>query len=137
MDAYFHIPISHKFHHFLRLVWADKVYSFKAMPFGLAIAPLVFTRIFQTVVSYLHTQAVLIHSYLDDSLIKNHCRSLLEEHTNLSILLLLRLGFLISWEKSEIIPSQSFNFLGEHFRTDLGLVLPPEEKVIKVTRYVS
>ena len=137
MDAYFHIPISHKFRHFLRLVWADKVYSFKAMPFGLAIAPLVFTRIFQTVVSYLHTQAVLIHSYLDDSLIKNHCRSLLEEHTNLSILLLLRLGFLISWEKSEIIPSQSFNFLGEHFRTDLGLVLPPEEKVIKVTRYVS
>ena len=29
MDAYFHIPISHKFRHFLRLVWADKVYSFK------------------------------------------------------------------------------------------------------------
>ncbi|VDI53085.1 Hypothetical predicted protein [Mytilus galloprovincialis] len=137
VDAYFHIPISHKFRHFLRLVWADKVYSFKAMPFGLAIAPLVFTRIFQTVVSYLHTQAVLIHSYLDDSLIKNHCRSLLEEHTNLSILLLLRLGFLISWEKSEIIPSQSFNFLGEHFRTDLGLVLPPEEKVVKVRQLVN
>ncbi|VDI70967.1 Hypothetical predicted protein [Mytilus galloprovincialis] len=75
MDAYFHIPISYKFRYFLRLVWADKVYSFKAMPFGLAIAPLVFTRMFQTVVSYLHTQAVLIHSYLDDSLIKNHCRS--------------------------------------------------------------
>ncbi|CAG2187236.1 unnamed protein product [Mytilus edulis] len=91
----------------------------------------------ETVVSYLHTQAVLIHSYLDDSLIKNHCRSLLEEHTNLSILLLLRLGFLISWEKSEIIPSQSFNFLGEHFRTDLGLVLPPEEKVVKVRQLVN
>ncbi|CAG2195874.1 unnamed protein product [Mytilus edulis] len=91
----------------------------------------------RTVVSYLHTQAVLIHSYLDDSLIKNHCRSLLEEHTNLSILLLLRLGFLISWEKSEIIPSQSFNFLGEHFRTDLGLVLPPEEKVVKVRQLVN
>ena len=137
MDAYFHIPISHTYRHFLRLVWADKVYSLKAMPFGLAIAPLVFTRIFQTVVSYLHTEAVLIHSYLDDSLIKNHCRSLLEEHTNLSILLLLRLGFLISWEKSEIIPSQSFNFLGEHFRTDLGLVLPPEEKVVKVCQLVN
>ncbi|CAG2205223.1 unnamed protein product [Mytilus edulis] len=91
----------------------------------------------RTVVSYLHTQAVLIHSYLDDSLIKNHCRSLLEEHTNLSILLLLRLGFLISWEKSEIIPSQSFNFLGEHFRTDLGLVLPQEEKVVKVRQLVN
>ncbi|CAG2256894.1 unnamed protein product [Mytilus edulis] len=43
-------------------------------------------------------------------------------------------GFFISWEKSEIIPSQIFNFLGEPFRTDLGLVLPQEEKVVKVSQ---
>ncbi|VDI56241.1 Hypothetical predicted protein [Mytilus galloprovincialis] len=34
MDAYFHIPISHKFRHFLRLVWADKVYSFKVQGYA-------------------------------------------------------------------------------------------------------
>ncbi|VDH91324.1 Hypothetical predicted protein [Mytilus galloprovincialis] len=65
---------------FPETVWADKVYSSR-LAFCLAIAPLVLPRIFQTVVSYLHTQAVLIHSYLDDSLIKNHCRSLFWRNT--------------------------------------------------------
>ncbi|CAG2185712.1 unnamed protein product [Mytilus edulis] len=46
-------------------------------------------------------------------------------------------GFFDFMGKSEIIPSQSFNFLGEHFRTDLGLVLPPEEKVVKVRQLVN
>jgi hypothetical protein len=41
---------------------------------------------------------------------------------------LLDLGFLISWKKSQILPSQDFLFLGEHYRTDLGLIFPPEEK---------
>jgi hypothetical protein len=27
-----------------------------------------------------------------------------------------------------ILPSQDFLFLGEHYRTDLGLIFPPEEK---------
>jgi hypothetical protein len=45
------------------------------------------------------------------------------------IWLLLKLGFLISWKKSELVPSQDFIFLGEHYRTDLGLVFPPEEKI--------
>ncbi|VDI40423.1 Hypothetical predicted protein, partial [Mytilus galloprovincialis] len=138
MDAYFHIPISHKFRHFLRLVLGRQGLQFQGYAFWPGYCTPSFYQDFSDggVVIFI-LRAVLIHSYLDDSLIKNHCRSLLEEHTNLSILLLLRLGFLISWEKSEIIPSQSFNFLGEHFRTDLGLVLPPEEKVVKVRQLVN
>ena len=78
-DAYFHIPIAPPFRKFLRFVWDKKVYAFKTMPFGLSTAPLTFTRVFQTVTSYLHTRSVFIHSYLDDSLLKNQCSSLLEE----------------------------------------------------------
>jgi hypothetical protein len=40
----------------------------------------------------------------------------------------LYLGFLISWKKSQILPSQDFFVLGEHYRTDLGLIFPPEEQ---------
>jgi hypothetical protein len=63
-DAYFHIPISPKFRKFLRFVWEDRVYAFKAMPFGLSTAPLVFTRVFQEVVAHLHSQSILIHFFL-------------------------------------------------------------------------
>ena len=63
-DAYFHIPISPKFRKFLRFVGEDRVYAFKAMPFGLSTAPLVFTRVFQEVVAHLHSQSILIHFFL-------------------------------------------------------------------------
>jgi hypothetical protein len=38
---------------FLRFVWNNKVYQFLAVPFGLAVAPQVFTRVFQTVIAHL------------------------------------------------------------------------------------
>jgi hypothetical protein len=41
----------------------------------------------------------------------------------------LNLGFLISWKKSELTPSKNFLHLGEHYRTDLGLIFPPKEKI--------
>jgi hypothetical protein len=126
-DAYFHIPISPKFRKFMRFVWEDRVYAFKTMPFGLSTAPLVFTRIFQVVVAHLHSQSIFIHSYLDDSLLKNMSQ-FLRDHTHFVIGLLLKLGFLISWKKSELVPSQDFVLLGEHCRTDLRLVFYPEEK---------
>ena len=54
-DAYFHIPISLASRKFLRFVWNNNVYQFLAVPFGLAVAPQVFTRVFQTVIAHLHT----------------------------------------------------------------------------------
>ena len=69
-DAYFHCPISVAFRKYLRFVWDNKVFQFRALPFGLAIAPLVFTKIFQVVSAHLHTLSIQIHSYLDDSLVK-------------------------------------------------------------------
>ena len=127
-DAYFHIPISLATRKFLRFVWNNKVYQFLAVPFGLAVAPQVFTRVFQTVIVHLHTLSIQAHSYLDDSLLKEFDSEILSRHTFLFIRLLLDLGFLISWKKSQILPSQDFLFLGEHYRTDLGLIFPPEEK---------
>jgi hypothetical protein len=127
-DAYFHIPISLASRKFLRFVWNNKVYQFLAVPFGLVVAPQVFTRVFQTVIAHLHTLLIQAHSYLDDSLLKEFDSEILSRHTFLFIRLLLDLGFLISWEKSQILPSQDFLFLGEHYRTDLGLIFPPEEK---------
>ena len=128
-DAYFHIPISLASRKFLRFVWNNKVYQFLAVPFGLAVAPQLFTRVFQTVIAHLHTLSIQAHSYLDDSLLKEFDSEILSRHTFLFIRLLLDLGFLISWKKSQILPSQDFLFLGEHYRTDLGLIFPPRGKI--------
>jgi hypothetical protein len=129
-DAYFHISISLASRKFLRFVWNNKVYQFLAAPFGLAVAPQVFTRVF-------HTLSVQAHSYLDDSLLKEFDSEILSRHTCLFIRLLLDLGFLISWKKSQILPSQDFLFLGEHYRTVLGLIFPQRKNFSHFARKFS
>jgi len=44
---------------------------------------------------------------------------------------LMKLGFIPAREKSDIIMSQDFVFLGYRFRTDLGIVLPPFDKFFR------
>ena len=87
-----------------------KFFQFRAFPFGLAIAPLVFTKIVQIVSAHLHTLSNQNHSYLDDSLVKELNPDFLLSHTQTVLDLLLEIGFLISWKKSEVIPSQDFVF---------------------------
>ncbi|VDI57640.1 Hypothetical predicted protein [Mytilus galloprovincialis] len=124
-------PFPKTYRKYLRFVWNNKVFQFKALPFGLSTAPLAFTKIMQAAIAHLHSLSIQIHSYLDDSLLKEFCPIKLRVQTDLVINCFLSLGFLISWKKSEIIPSQDFVFLGEHFLTSVGLVLPPEEKFTK------
>jgi hypothetical protein len=80
--------------------------------------------------------SIQIHSYLDDSLIKELNPDILSSHTQTVIDILLELGFLISWKKSEVIPSQDFVFLGEYFRMDLGLVFPPEKEYLALRQFI-
>ena len=102
-DAYFHCPMSVAFRKYLRFVWDNTVFQLRALPFELAI-------IFQIVSAHLHTLSIHIHSYLDDSLVKELNPDILLSHIQTVIDLLLEIGFLFSWKKSEIIPSQYFVF---------------------------
>ena len=102
-DAYFHCPISVAFRKYLRFVWDNTVFQLRALPFELAI-------IFQIVSAHLHTLSIHIHSYLDDSLVQELNPDILLSHIQTVIDLLLEIGFLFSWKKSEIIPSQYFVF---------------------------
>ena len=43
-DAYFHVPIHHRHRRFLRFAFGGIAYQFHALPFGLALAPRVFTK---------------------------------------------------------------------------------------------
>jgi hypothetical protein len=86
------VPLGEKSDLNLSCLHSSRYIDHQTGPFGLPVAPQVFTRVFQTVMAHLHT---------------------------------LYLGFLISWKKSQILPSQDFFVLGEHYRTDLGLIFPP------------
>ena len=54
-DAYFHIPIHPKSRRYLRFHFMGKTYQFRALAFGLAPAPYVFSRIVKAVVKHFST----------------------------------------------------------------------------------
>ena len=69
-DTYFHIPIHEKSQHPLRFHVAGKTYQFWALPFGIATAPLEFSRVVKEVKLMLQNRGIRIHQYLDDWLLR-------------------------------------------------------------------
>jgi hypothetical protein len=68
-DAYLTIPIWHKHQKYLRFLWKDNMWEFACLPFGLASAPRVFTKLLKPVVAVLRQMGLRIIIYLDDILI--------------------------------------------------------------------
>ncbi|XP_077136845.1 uncharacterized protein LOC143793691 [Ranitomeya variabilis] len=72
-DAYYHLPIHQSHQQFLRVaVVIDgqiRHLQYRAMPFGLSIAPRVFTKLLLEVMSFLRLKDTLVIPYLDDLLI--------------------------------------------------------------------
>ena len=127
-DAYFHIPIARKSQKYLRFVVMGKVYQFCALPFGIAPAPLVFTRVMGVVAAYAHRQGILVHMYLDDWLIRSVIREKLLTDTEFMEELCIKLGLIVNLPKSSLIPLQDFVFLGIQFETIPFLCRPSEDR---------
>ena len=48
----------------------NEVFQFRALPFGLATAPVIFTRVMNVVAAYAHVQGIKVHMYLDNWLLR-------------------------------------------------------------------
>jgi len=68
-DAYWHVPIQESFRKFLGFCIKGKKFQFRAMPFGLNVAPLIFTRLTKSILKELRLKGVQVLVYLDDWLI--------------------------------------------------------------------
>ena len=68
-DAYQAVPIHEPDRKYLRFVWKGETFEFSTLPFGLASAPLVFTKLLKPVVAFLRQMGIRIMIYLDDILI--------------------------------------------------------------------
>ena len=80
--------------------------------FGLASAPCVFTKILKPIVGLLRKQGVRLVIYLDDILLMASTTETLTHHVELTVALLELLGFVVNYQKSQLNPVQSLEFLG-------------------------
>ena len=127
-DAYFVVPIWKGHRKYLRFLWKDTLLEFACLPFGLALAPRLFTKIMKPVVALLRRAGIRLIIYLDDLLFMHATQEGLREDMATARYLLENLGFVINLEKSVFVPTQKLEFLGFVINTiDMILVLPDDK----------
>lgn len=127
-DAYLTVPVCIAHQPFLRFRWRENAYQFTCLPFGLAPAPRVFTKLLKPIMVALRSKGVRVIIYLDDMLFLNERREGLVADVKLASDLLQGLGFLINWEKSHPSPTQTLEFLGMVLDSPSLAFISPEKK---------
>lgn len=135
-DAFFHVSIHPEHVDLLRFEWEGTSYRFRAMPFGLASAPRVFTKIMRPVMGLLRSRGQRGLIYLDDLLIASASHEEALHRAQATIDLLYRLGFTINFEKSALLPSHSLEYLGFLIDTRSMTISLPAEKVAKLRKAI-
>ena len=111
-DAYLSIPMSKQAYRYLRFAWVGKVFEFSSLPFGLAPAPIVFTKLLKPAAAFLRRHGIRIHIYLDDMLLMAPSASQLQRHVVIASEVLTQLGFVLNLKKCETELTQLIEFLG-------------------------
>ena len=133
-DAYWHVPVDPHFQPYLGFRLDNRKYKFLVMPFGLNIAPRVFTKLTRPIVQELRARGVCLVVYLDDWLVWAPSELLCRRHTKLLLKTLERRGFRVNQAKSRLNPAQVFEWLGVRWDTRSARIDLPEEKVISLSQ---
>lgn len=129
-DAYFLIPIDESSKKLLRFKWKDKLFEFNVLPFGLCTAPYVFTKLLKPVVQQLRLLGLSSVVYLDDFLCIGNCYESCINNINNTTNILISLGFIINFKKSQLTPNTFCKFLGFNFdTTNMTITLPNDKKL--------
>ena len=83
-----------------------------SLPFGVSEAPRIFTAVLRRLACKLRLAGARSIFYLDDILVIGRSRAECSRFAKYLLALLTDLGFLVSWEKSVVAPSQKMEFLG-------------------------
>jgi hypothetical protein len=136
-NGYFHVPIAAQYHKYLGFSIANQAYVFTALPFGLASAPRIFTKLFKPLIAFLRFKGMRIVIYIDDILIM--ARSVQECRLQLKqvLRLLTYLGFVINLSKSTTEPSQAIEYLGYIWDTASMKICLNEKRRVKATTLIS
>ena len=133
-DAYFQIPVHQSLRKLLRFLSGGTVYQFKALCFRLSTTPQVFTRVFAAVSAWTHSHGIFLLRYLDDWLVLTS--SEMEAIKNVQDLISLchSLGVVMN-KKSDLVPSQTANYLGMTIDTGAARIFPSLAQVENFCRW--
>ena len=130
-DAYFQILIHQSSRKLLRFLSEGTVYQFKALCFGLSTAPQVFTSVFAAVSSWAHFHWIRLLRYLADWLVLASSEAEARQNVRDLLSFCYSLGIVINEGKSDLVPSQTANYLGMTIDTGAARIFPSLARVEK------
>ena len=111
-DAYYSVQIKNSLQIFFAFQFKGKFYEYTCLPNGLTSAPRTFTKIMKPVSSTLRKLGYKEMNYLGDIFISGDTFTKFRVATLATVNVLLKLGFFIHPEKSDLIPVQKIEYLG-------------------------
>ena len=128
-SGYHHVDIAVHHRKYLGFEWEQHFYVFTVLPFGLASAPYVFTKLLRPLVKLWRSKGFKSLMYLDDGIVAVKGKESAEKASVWVKNSLQCAGFVINDSKSVWIPSHCVTWLG--FSVDLlgGRVFVPQEKL--------
>ncbi|XP_038153414.1 uncharacterized protein LOC119791417 [Cyprinodon tularosa] len=136
-DAYFHISIYPPHRKFLRFAYQSAAYEFQTIPFGLSLAPRVFSKCVEAALSPLRTRGIRIFSYIDDYLICSRSSEHAVSDSLAVINHLINLGFRINQAKSRLTPVQCTEYLGLKINSLSYRVTLSEGRILSFTQCMT
>ena len=131
-DAYFSVPIHQDHQQFLRFRWQNNIDQFTCLPFGLSMAPRVFTKLLKPAMAYLRSKGARSVIHIDDILHMGQGEEIVQDHTAITLNLLEALGYLVNYPKSQLVPMQSLDFLGFRINSITMPLSLPDTKVTHI-----
>lgn len=133
-SGYHHVPIHPDFRSYLGFAWPDKTgaikyYAFNALPFGLNVAPYIFTKIFRPLLALWRSKGIDCALYLDDGLIWARTFEKCEESIAFVRVSLKAAGVYIQEEKSILVPVRAITFLGMIIDLENSRISPTKERL--------
>lgn len=139
-DAYYHVPIHADSQQFLRVAIKSDAgiihLQYRALPFGISLAPRVFTKVIAEMASHIREGVGVFVPYLDDFLLIGKSFQSVQTQVNRTLEILQKLGWILNPEKSSLVPSQRRKFLGIILDSSLQKCFLPQEKVLNIQRTV-
>ena len=130
-NGFYHIPVKRDHWEYLGFQFEGSFFKFCVLPFGANFSPYFFCKTVRSVIQYFREQQLRIVAYVDDFLICDNAKDILESR-DFVVDTLKRLGWFINIKKSDLIPSFSKPFIGFVVDTDSIVLKVPQKRIQKL-----
>ncbi|GLC53133.1 hypothetical protein PLESTB_000711700 [Pleodorina starrii] len=127
-SGYHHVDIDSNYWTYLGFQWGNQFYVFTELPFGLAPACWVFTKVTRELLGFWRSMGHRVSGYIDDSIHADGDQAVLVEKRERVLGDFERAGFVVNMGKCNLGPSQCVKYLGTMVNTVDGTLTVPQAK---------